>query len=137
MIGVVSSKNGRVFAQRGREVAGERPQPLERRAELGGQRARLRERLLGLVERAREQPQRLAQRGLLRREGLEVRVGGVHEGGELLVAPASAVESSWKLWITRRMFWRRAISSRVIRSPSRAVGSKRLKISRRSWAACS
>ena len=74
------------LAQRRGEVARERAAALERGAQLGGQRAGLAQRLLGLVERAGEQPQRLAQRGLLGGEGLEVRVRRVHQRGKLLVA---------------------------------------------------
>ncbi len=43
----------------------------------------------------------------------------------------SSVDSSWKLWITRRRFLWRWDSSVVILATSRAVGSKRLNVAAR------
>src|SRR6185312_15264499 len=74
------------LAQRRGKLAGERAQLLERRAELVRQAARLAQRRLGLRERGGELAQRAPERVLLGRECLEVRVRGVHQPRELLVA---------------------------------------------------
>ena len=123
-VGCTSRANGRIWvaddrrgiaqeralAAQGRgELAGERAQALERGAELRGERVDVAEGGGRLRERRGEQLEGLAEVGLLCGERLEVRVGRVHEVGQLLVLAPSAVDSSWKLWITRLMFRRRLV----------------------------
>ena len=86
MIGVVSLEERPRLPQGRRQFARERAQLLERGPELVGEAARLPQRGLRLGERARELAQRPAEGILLGRERLEVRVGGVHQPGELPVA---------------------------------------------------
>ena len=76
------------LAQRRAECAGARSQVLERRPEHVGEPVDLGQRGRRLVERARQQAQRLAQVGLLAGQDREDRVGVLHEVGDLLVLAA-------------------------------------------------
>ena len=142
MIGVVSRRNGRWRRSDGRQLARERPQPLERRAELLGERVRV---LRAWWSSARARPGRAgAPRAGWPPPGRTPRSSRWRSPPTRRAACPSRrapSTSSWKLWITRWMFRRRLIRRLVNFSPSRAVGSKRLNVSRRSceavcWPAC-
>ena len=113
MIGVVSRKNGAWLLQRRAEVAGKGAQALRGRSELRGQRPVFSSVVSVWSSVRREELQRLRSRPSSDANASKLALAESTSAASWRSRRASAVESSWKLWMTRRMFPRRLASSRV------------------------